>query len=309
MPDVPDNAYYDGAQTDFAVNKLGELANADKPFFYGVGYYRPHLPFNAPKRYWDMYERDAIPLAKNRHPPNGAPSMALNNMRELRGYTDFTDVQHPMEGILNDDDQRLLKHGYLASVSYLDTQIGKLLDRLDELGIRDNTIVILWVDHGWKLGEHGSWGKMTNYECDTRVPLIISAPGCERNGRCRGLVENIDIYPTFCELVGITPIDGLEGQSLAPQLRSPQTPTKDAAFSQFYREGIWLGPSGREHSGYAIRTDTHRYVEWYDHETKELVARELYDHTADSAETRNVADAAENSTVVSELSGRLPVFG
>ncbi len=305
MPDVADNAYYDGAQTDVAVEKLAELSKRDEPFFFGVGYYRPHLPYNVPRRYWDMYDRDSIELAPNDYPPIDAPPMALNNMRELRGYTDFTDAAHPTAGTLNEDDARLLKHGYLASVTYLDTQIGKLLDQLDELGIRDNTIIVLWADHGWKLGEHASWCKMTNYEIDTRVPLIISAPGCPGKGSCPGLAELVDVYPTLCDLAGLAPDSGLQGRSLAPQLKDPDQPTKDAAFSQFYRAGIWQDPSGRDYTGYAIRTETHRYVEWFDHETKELLACELYDHTVDPDENTNIAKLPENAETIADLATRL----
>jgi arylsulfatase A-like enzyme len=305
MPDVPDDAYYDGAQTDVAIEKLGELAQMDSPFFFGIGYYRPHLPFNVPKRYWDLYERDTIELATNDYPPANAPSMALNNMRELQGYTDFTDAPHPMNGKLNDDAARLLKHGYLASVTYVDTQVGKLLDRLDELGIRENTIIVLWGDNGWKLGEHASWCKMTNFETDTRVPLIMSAPGCRESGNCTGLVEFVDIYPTLCELTGVPAPGSLQGQSLVPQLQDPAEPARDGAFSQFLREGIWRDPSGRDYMGYTVRTHEYRYVEWYDYETNTLVARELYDHRKDSEENENVVNNVQNAAVVAELAGTL----
>lgn len=309
MPDVPDDAYYDGAQTNAAIEKLGALAAADNPFFFGIGYYRPHLPFNVPKRYWDRYDRGSIRLATNDYPPINAPSMALNNLRELKGYTDFRDAPHPMDGTLNDDDARLLKHGYLASVTYVDTQVGTLLDRLDELGIADNTIVVLWGDNGWKLGEHAGWCKMTNFELDTRVPLIVSGPGCGRGGDCAGLVEFVDIYPTLCELAGIERDPALEGVSLAPQLRDPGTPAKDAAFSQFLRHGIWRDPSGRDYMGYAVRTEEFRYVEWFDYETKECAARELYDHRGDDEENENIVGDEEYADIVRALSGMLTAAG
>ncbi len=200
--DLPDNVYFDGAQTDVAVAKLAELKERAEPFFFAVGYYRPHLPFNAPKKYWDLYDRNEIPLADNGYLPKDAPSMASNSMRELRGYSDFKGGPRPDQGALTEAEQRLLRHGYYASVSYIDAQVGRLLDALDSLGLAENTIIVLWGDHGWKLGEHSSWCKMTNYDIDTRVPLIVSAPGAKENGnQCHRLVEFVDVYPTLCELV------------------------------------------------------------------------------------------------------------
>jgi len=304
--DVPDSAYYDGAQTDVAVKKLDELARRPEPFFFGVGYYRPHLPFNAPKKYWDMYDREAIELADNDFLPHGAPVMAINNMRELRGYSDFKKAALPHDGPLTDDEARLLRHGYLASVSYVDDQIGRLLDTLDRLALSENTIVVLWGDHGWKLGEHRSWGKMTNYEIDTRVPLIVSAPGARaRGGVSDRLVEFVDIYPTLCELAGLTAPAALEGKSFAPLLDDPHRAWKSAAFSQFLRNGIWQSPDGKDYMGRTIRTDRYRYVEWSHWESGEFAARELYDHATDPGENANVAAKSTYAAVVQDLSARL----
>jgi iduronate 2-sulfatase len=305
-PDVPDNAYFDGAQTDVAIEKLAALQSAGTPFFFAVGYYRPHLPFNAPRKYWDLYEADEIPMAENPHVAKDAPLMAINNMRELRGYTDFRDVVHPSDGILSAARARHLKHGYYASVSYVDAQVGRLLDTLDELGLTENTIVVLWGDHGWKLGEQASWAKMTNYEIDTRAPLIIRAPGFESAGQSAdGLVEFIDIYPTLCELANLPVRDELEGVSVVPLMRDPSRPGKDAAFSQFLREGIWMAPDGIEYMGYSIRTDRYRYVSWMNWETRLQVARELYDHETDPKETTNLAASREHVQIVEDLGTRL----
>jgi arylsulfatase A-like enzyme len=304
--DLPDSAYFDGAQTDVAVEKLKAFKGRNEPFFFAVGYYRPHLPFNAPKKYWDLYERSKIPLADNNFVPEGAPVMAINNMRELRGYTDFKGAPLPHEGPLTGEQIRLLKHGYLASVSYIDAQVGRLLDALDRLGLRDNTIVVLWGDHGWKLGEHGSWGKMTNFEMDTRVPMIISAPGARAKGRQSDrLVEFVDIYPTLCELAGLPVPEELEGLSAAPLLDDPDRPWKTAVFSQYLRNGIWQCHDGRDYMGYTIRTDSYRYVEWYDWNTKAFAARELYDHETDPSENVNIAGRPEDQTIVEELAARL----
>jgi arylsulfatase A-like enzyme len=282
--DVPDNAYYDGAQTDAAIRKLGELHARRQPFFFGAGFYRPHLPFNAPKKYWDLYDRAKIPLSPNPFPPANAPPMAHNRNRELRGYRDFSAAPLPSEGPVSEAEARLLRHGYFASVSYVDAQIGRLLDELDRLGIRDNTIVVLWGDHGWKLGDHNSWGKMTNYEIDTRVPLLIRAPGLGGGKVCNGLVELVDIYPTLCDLAGLAKPPVLEGLSLLPLLKDPKRKAKSSVFSQYLRDGVWTAPDGVAHMGYSIRTERHRYVEWYRWKDMQPVATELYDEVRDPLE-------------------------
>lgn len=297
-----DDLYYDGAQTDVALDKIRELATESRPFFFAIGYYRPHLPFNAPQQYWDLYDPDSIPRAENPMVPENGPPMAINNMRELRGYSDFRDVPHPLDGEVSEEDARRLKHGYYASVSYVDAQVGRLLDVLDELGIADNTIVVLWGDHGWKLGEHNSWAKMTNYEIDTRAPLIVRAPnGLGAGTRVHSLVEFVDIYPTLSELAGLPVPESLQGVSLTPLFDRPDRPWKPAVFSQFLREGIWIAPDGIEYMGYAVRTDRYRYVTWVDWETGDVVALELYDHEVDPGENINVAGRPEYAGAVAEM--------
>ncbi len=288
--EMSDNVYYDGAQTDVALTKLAELKDLDKPFFFAIGYYRPHLPFNAPAPYWDMYNPDEIPIAENPNVPDNGPVMAINNMRELRGYSDFNAVPHPFDGGVSEADARRLKHGYYASVSYIDAQVGRLLDQLDDLGISDNTIVVLWGDHGWKLGEHNSWGKMTNYNIDTRAPLILRAPGQhERAQQVEQLVEFVDIYPSLSELAGLPVSADLQGTSFVPLLENVEQPWKPAVFSQFFREGIWIAPDGVEYMGYSMRTDRYHYVRWMNWASKEFVATELYDLREDPNETTNLA--------------------
>ena len=304
--DLPDEAYYDGAQTDLALRKLDSLASGEKPFFFAIGYYRPHLPFNAPKKYWDMYDRSKVPLAENDYMPENAPLMAINNLRELRGYSDFRHVLHPAEGKLSEAEARLLKHGYLASVTYIDAQIGKLLDGLDRMGLMGNTIIVLWGDHGWKLGEHNSWCKMTNYEIDTRVPLIISAPALKsKHILCNGMVEFVDIYPTLCDLAGLQIPDRLEGISMVPLMQSPELPWKKAVFSQFLREGIWMAPDGIPYMGYSIRTERYRYVKWVNWMTGKPVAEELYDHALDPDENFNLAVQPEYRILLNDMSDRM----
>ncbi len=309
MPDVPDDAYFDGAQTDVAVEKLTELSQMDKPFFFGLGYYRPHLPFNVPKKYWDMYDREKIELAEYDMPPLGAPPMALNNLRELRGYADFTDIKHPNEGQLNAEDSRLLRHGYFASVTYIDTQIGKVLDHLETLGILDETIIVLWGDNGWKLGDYGSWCKMTNYEMDTRVPLIIKpAHAVADDGKRSQIVESVDIYPTLCDLAGLPHPDGLVGESLAKHFKSADHEGKSHAFSQFLRHGIWSAPDEKETMGYTIRTKDWRYVEWFHSDKSECIAKELYDITTQGLEQLNLSGQTEHQEIEAKLAKLLTKY-
>lgn len=299
--DVPDNARYDGAQTDVAIEKLRELKNHSNPFFLAVGYIRPHLPFAPPKKYWDMYDRDSIPLAENDFLPKGSPPVAMNTMYELRDYMDFLNTPSPTKGALTEEQQRLLKHGYYASVSFVDAQVGRLMDALDGLGLRDNTIVILWGDHGWKLGEHRSWCKQTNYEDDTRVPLIVSAPRCEARGMtCEALVEFIDIYPTLCDLSGLPIPEHAEGKSFKPLLNDTGLPWKQGAFSQFLRRY-----EGTQYMGHSIRTNRYRFVEWRNCETVAVSFRELYDHQSDPQENVNIADKDENKILVAGLAKQL----
>jgi len=304
--DVPDNAYYDGAQTDMALEKLDGLAKMNKPFFFAIGYYRPHLPFNAPKKYWDMYDPDKLPMAENDFIPEGSPHMAINNLRELRGYQDFKDQLHPLEAKLMEEEAKHLKHGYMASVSYVDAQIGRLMNKLEELDILDNTIVILWGDHGWKLGEHGSWCKQTNYSIDTRVPLILSTPELRNNPeKSAQLVEFVDIYPTLCDLADLEVPQGLEGISMVPLIEDPDQDWKNATFSQYLRSRIWLAPDGIAYHGYSIRSKEYLYVEWLVEESQQLAATELYDLKKDPMENRNVANDPGYAEAVSEMKQRL----
>lgn len=302
--DVPDDAYYDGAQAAIAVRKIGEFARAKQPFFFGVGFYRPHLPFNAPKKYWDLYDRASLPLARNPRVQARAPRMSSNMNRELRGYQDFLKAPLPFEDALSEADARRLRHGYYASVSYVDAQVGKLLDAVEANGLGDNTIVVLWGDHGYHLGEHGSWGKMTNYEVATRAPLIVKAPGV-KPAVCRNLVEFVDVYPSLCEMAGVDAGTGLEGQSFTPLLRQPGRRWKQAVFHQFLREGMWVGPDGVEYMGRAIRTTRHRYVEWKRWKDQTPAGAELYDLKKDPDENENLAGLPQHARLEQGLAARL----
>ena len=291
--DVPDNAYHDGAVADLAITSLRELKKKDQPFFLAVGFIRPHLPFVAPKKYWDLYDRDAIKVPANKTWPEGSPDFAGSGWGELRQYEPI-----PKSGLISDEQAKELIHGYYAATSYMDAQVGRVLAELDRLGLRENTIVILWGDHGWKLGEHGAWCKHTNYELDARVPLIISVPGMKNaGGSTSALVEFVDIYPSLCELAGVPLPKHLEGTSFKPVLENPKLAWKTSAWSQYPR-----GSGGKQLMGYAMKTDRYRYVRWVNRkDASDVVAIELYDHEKDPAESVNVANDAKYSQVMQEL--------
>ena len=304
--DIPDGEHVDGAIADQTLAAMRTLAAAEQPFFLAAGFIRPHLPLVVPRKYWELYDPAKIPLATNSFLPQGAPAIAfgdrsLGGFYELRGYMDYLDAPSPFDASLTESQQRELKHGYYAAVSFVDVLVGRLLDELDRLGLAEDTIVVLWGDHGWKLGEHNGWCKQTNYEVDTRSPLIIRAPGAKANGRqSHALVEFVDVYPTLCDLAGLPLPKQLEGVSLAPLLRGTVDQVKDAAFSQFPRKH-----AGRDYMGYAMRTERYRYVEWWDRATGKIAARELYDHESDAEENQNIADVEANADTLAKLSARL----
>ncbi|OHB77221.1 MAG: hypothetical protein A2Z25_08215, partial [Planctomycetes bacterium RBG_16_55_9] len=258
--DVPDSAYPDGGNTEHAIRELNRLKG--KSFFLAMGFYRPHLPFNAPKKYWDMYKPQDIRLADNPFIPRNAPSYATTDWGELRSYYGI-----PKKGPCSDELAQQLIHGYYACVSYTDAMIGRLLDELDRLKLTDNTVIILWGDHGWKLGEHAGWCKHTNFELDTHVPMILSVPGMKTAGkRTWALTEYVDIYPTLCQACGLSLPAHLEGLSMMPLVDNPGRPWKKAAFSQYPRGKVM---------GYTLRTERFRYTEWRERKTDKVMAREL----------------------------------
>ncbi|PHN01244.1 sulfatase [Flavilitoribacter nigricans] len=309
--DVHDTLYYDGAQTELAKRTLTRLAKTDQPFYFGLGYFRPHLPFAVPKKYWDLYDPGSIPLAPNPDIPEGAPIWSMNSMYELRHYDGFGHIGHPTSAYrMSEDTARILKHGYYASVSYVDALLGDLIDHLKALNLYDNTIIIVWGDHGWKLGDHNSWGKMTNYNIDLQVPLIVRYPGQEKRGvQTSAIVELVDMFPSLCELAGIEIPDYAQGTSFVPLLEDPERAWKTAAFSQFHRRPRVAADGGR-YMGYSINTPDYHYIEWYtwDHRTGtrgEYVKAELYDRRNDPHEKENVADREASAAVVQDLSAQL----
>ena len=283
--DVPDDAYFDGKVANKAAETIETLAKASQPFFVAVGFVKPHLPFNAPKRYWDLYEREQFSLPENYYPPRNAPGAAIHQFGELRSYYGV-----PKEGPLSDEMAITLIHGYHAATSYADACVGTILDAIEASGEADNTIVVLWGDHGWNLGEHTLWCKHANFMTSLRAPLIISPPGGKRQS-AKEMVEFIDIYPTLCDLAEIPKPKQLEGQSLAPNLDNPE---KDD------REAVHL----RWKDAATIKTRDFSYTEWTNDEGQ-LWGKMLYDHRTDPEENVNVVDDPGYQETVEGLAKRL----
>ena len=293
-PDIPDNQLPDGTTTDHAIEILRQIH--DRPLFLAVGYLKPHLPFVAPKKYWDLYDKSKLTLADNPFAPKDVPQCALHNWGELRRYYGI-----PEEGPLSDEQALEMIHGYYACASYTDAQIGSLLDELDRLDALDNTVIVLWGDHGWHLGDHGLWCKHTNFETATRSLLIVSVPGQKSAGKkSDALVEFVDIYPSLCDLCGLPSPAELEGTSFQPLAENPQRPWKKAAFSQYPRS---IRGQGRA-MGYSMRTDRYRFTEWRVI-GKNFSQYELYDHKLDPDENVNISNRPENAELVKQLTQML----
>jgi iduronate 2-sulfatase len=293
--DVADSAYPDGQIAQEAIRRLRAAKERAEPFFLAVGFVKPHLPFCAPKKYWNQYDPAAFKLSARRMPPDGAPPYAPQFGGELRQYRGV-----PEQGELPDELQRTLIHGYHAAISYMDAQLGCVLDELDRLALSENTIVVLWGDHGWHLGDHGIWCKHTNYEQATRIPLIIRAPRVTKPGsRTQALVETVDLYPTLAELAGLPAPklpQLLDGKSFVSVLKRPKSSTKDVICLVYPRSPRDKGPI----LGRAVRTDRYRLVEWKaPGASPDSADIELYDYELDPAETRNVA--VEKPDVVAKL--------
>lgn len=311
MADVHDTMYYDGAQTELAKKTLTRIAKHDTPFFMGLGYFRPHLPFAVPKKYWDFYDPKKIPLASNPNVPKNAPGYTMNSMYELRHYDGFNNIGHPESTYrMSTDTLRVLKQGYYASVSYVDALLGQLISHMKEIGVYENTIIILWGDHGWKLGDHNSWGKMTNYNIDLKVPMIIRYPNQENRGaETFEITELIDMFPSLCELAGIETPDYMQGTSFVPLIKDPKRSWKNAAFSQFHRRPRHAA-DGNRYMGYSMNTKKYHYIEWYTWDPEagkrgELKSIELFDSENDPNETVNIAKEQELKEVIAGLSKQL----
>ena len=282
--DVPDEGYPDGLNANLAVRKLRELSAKNQPFLLSVGFFKPHLPFNSPKKYWDLYKREDVSLSPNPDVPENTPSLLLHSSREFFGNYSKGKEYGSLGNRLSDNYAREIRHAYFAAVSYVDAQIGKMLTALKDLGLDKNTVIVVWGDHGWHLGDHTIWGKHSPFELSAHSPLIIKFPDMKRSGvKTDALVETIDIYPTLCDLAGIElPLD-LEGKSLKAILNNPETPGKPAAYS-YQRNRI------------SMRTERYRLIVHVEKGTSTIA---LYDHHVDPYETRNIAE--ERPEIVERL--------
>jgi len=297
--DVHDTAYWDGKIANEAIHFLNEMKDRDRNFFLAVGFMKPHLPFNAPKKYWDLHNPGDFTYIENRERPENTPEIAFHNWQELRGYTDIPD-----SGPLTTETETQLRHAYYACVSYVDAQVGRLLDVLDELGLRENTIIVFWGDHGYHLGEQALWCKSTNFEMSARVPIIISSPGTGNTGiTCDAVIESLDLYPTLIDLCGMDPMGDLSGQSLKPLLTDEPVEWENIAFNQFVRPyGAAIG--GKQpvsHMGYSVRTESWRYTAWYNASTGSFEYPELYALQEQVIPSENLAGKPGYTDIESEL--------
>lgn len=300
-PDVDDNALRDGQIADGAVEQLQHFQRNGQPFFLGVGFLKPHLPFIAPKKYWDLHDAKKFHPSPDRTPPLGAPAYAYHGVGELAIYAGTPTGKTP---VLDEEAVKLI-HGYYAATSYVDAQVGRVLAELDRLKLRDNTLIVLWGDHGFQLGENGEWAKQNNYELATRVPLIVSAPGFKGGQKTRALSEFVDIYPSLCEIAGVPRPSHLEGTSFVPLLKQPERTWKSAAFSH-WPLGVTGGTRPRPVTGMgrAMRTDRYRFVEWT-HKDDKPTEYELYDYQTDPHEDVNLAVKPDFSATVQQMKAKL----
>ncbi len=290
VADVSDDAYFDGQVAEKVISDLNRLQGSDKPFFLAAGFVKPHLPFNAPKKYWDIYQEENIDLADNPFRPKNFPETTIGNWAGLRKFASI-----PEEGPLSDESARKLIHGYYACISYVDAQVGKILNELKQLGLQDNTIIVLWGDHGYHLGEHGHWEKHALFEITLHSPLIVKVPGLDGGKTTNALTEFVDIYPSLCQLCNVPLPDHLEGKSFVPLLNNPNIPWKEAVFSR-YKDGV------------SIKTNRYRYTEYSKLRWPQRLgiegpayARMLYDHSIDPDENINIAKSPQNKKIIETL--------
>jgi arylsulfatase A-like enzyme len=322
--DLPNNAYNDGANVLQARDILGELSKSKKPFFLAVGLAKPHLPFVAPKKYWDMYKREDMPLAKYQQVTSNPIEPAYHTSGEIRAYTDIEPVEDFSDmkvGVkISEEKQRELIHAYYAAISFTDANVGVLLNTLDSLGLTKNTIVVLWGDHGWHLGDHNLWCKHSNFEQATHAPLIIAAPGIASN-KTSSISEHLDIFPTLCELAGVEIPKVLDGKSLVPLMKNSKAVVNEFAVSQYPRgaakeENTKSEFSGAKVMGYSIRTNRYRFTIWMDnnwrsskpYNASSFIGSELYDYQKDPEERNNVFTDKKYAAVAKEMEQKMMAF-
>ena len=318
--DVPDNAYQDGVNALIAKEQIIKLSKGDKPFFMAVGFSKPHLPFVSPKKYWDLYKREDMPIASFQEHSKNGPLIAYHQSGELRNYLDIPEFATlPSDSLrigLKLEKQKELIHGYYAAVSYLDAQVGVLLNTLESLGTLNNTVIVLWGDHGWHLGDHDLWHKHTNFEEATRAPLIIAGPGI-KSGKTNSLSEFVDVFPTICDLAGVPIPNKLDGLSLKPLMLNNFAKVNDYSISQYPRklkklEMIKKGYTDSKMMGYSLRTDKYRFTIWMNNFTSkqpfnesQVYASEMYDYVKDPLEKVNVVNDKDYATISKELKAKM----
>jgi len=321
--DVPDTAYQDGVNALLAKEQIINLSKDSKPFFMAVGFSKPHLPFVAPKKYWDLYNREDMPIASFQEHSKNGPLIAYHQSGELRNYLDIPEFATlPSDSLrigLKIEKQRELIHGYYAAVSYLDSQVGILLNTLESLGTLDNTIIVLWGDHGWHLGDHDLWHKHTNFEEATRAPLIIAGPGIKA-GKTSSLTEFVDVFPTICDLAGVAIPKNLDGKSLKPLMLKNTASVKNFSISQYPRklkkaEMTKLGYTDSKMMGYSLRTDKYRFTIWMNNFTSkqpydesQVYASEMYDYVKDPLEKVNVVNDKKYITIFKEMKAKMLAY-
>ena len=322
--DLPDDAYDDGVSAKLAAKQIEMLNAAKKPFFMAVGFRKPHLPFVSPKKYWDLYKREDMPVAEFQEHAANSKIFSYQYPGELTNYSgvkEFAkfDKNEANEFGLAIDKQKELVHAYYAAVSYTDAQIGILLNTLEKLGTLNNTIIVLWGDHGWHLGDHDMWGKHTNYEQATKAPLIIAAPGLKA-GQTKSMTEFVDVFPTLCELSGGEVPAYLDGKSLVPVMKNNKASVKEYAMSQYPRKmdkaDINKVVDGKgKLMGYSMRTEQYRYTVWLKNFTSDQVynadkvyTKELYDYVKDPLEKVNVSDDTKYAAIVADLDKKMVAY-
>ena len=285
----PGVVYGDDLTLEKSLADLERLSRSDSPFFLGVGFFKPHLPFCAPGQFWDLHNPDSIGLADNRYAPENVPKAAMHSYGELRKYKDIPD---DVDMDVPDSTQRVLRHGYFACVSYVDHLLGRLLDKLDELGLEDNTAVVVWGDHGWQLGEHNLWAKHCNFQTSLKVPLLLRLPGQAEGQRVSSMAELTDLYPTLCSIAGLQKPAHLEGTDLSPILRLLEDSERRSTFSKF-------------HGGETVTTEMYSYTQFRSRKTGEPDGEMLFDLTKDPNENTNVVLDPQYSQVKLALSSQL----
>jgi arylsulfatase A-like enzyme len=291
-PEVDNYSYNDGKITKKAIAKMKDLNDQNKPFFMAVGYVSPHLPFIQPKKYWDLYDHDSIELADNTYKPENSPQIAIeaqHNSAELR--KNYLGI--PEDGILSDSLSRDLIHGYYASVSYMDALIGELVQSLDDIGIRENTTIILWSDHGYFLGEHGFWCKHSTFHEAIKIPFIISSPNFVTNRTTESFTELVDVYPTLCEIANIKAPDYLQGKSLIPVLKDPTKILKKEIYTRYKQ-------------GEAVVDENFSYTEFF--EGEEYIGNMLYDLQNDRKQNIDISNRPENAKLIEKYHEKLKVM-